>query len=71
MSILEFSKVPMYQFHYDYIKSKYGNKSRLLITDTDGLGYEIEIENVYVNDFRNSCVKSKYYDGSNALLLVR
>ena len=32
MSISEISKVPMYKFHYDYIKNKYGNKSKLLIT---------------------------------------
>ena len=24
--ILEFSKVLMYEFHYDYIKNEYGNK---------------------------------------------
>ena len=27
MSILDFSRVPLYEFHYDYIKNKYGNKS--------------------------------------------
>ena len=27
MCILELSKVLMYEFHYDYIKSKYNNKS--------------------------------------------
>ena len=30
MCILELSKVLMYEFHYDYIKNKYGNNSRLL-----------------------------------------
>ena len=35
MCILELSTVIMYEFHYDYIKSKYGNKSKLLFGDTD------------------------------------
>ena len=29
MCILESSKVPSYEFLHDYIKNKYGNKSRL------------------------------------------
>ena len=32
----------MYEFHYDYVKKKYGNNSRLLFTDTDSLMYEIQ-----------------------------
>ena len=39
MCILELSKVLMYEFHYDYIKNKYGNNSRLLFTGTDSLMY--------------------------------
>ena len=65
----------MYKFHYDYIKNKYGNKSRLLFTDTDRLMCEIKTEAVY-KDFSNDkrmfdfgiySTKSKYYDDSNKL----
>ena len=36
----------IYEFHYDCIKNKYDNKSKLLISDTDSLMYEIKIEGV-------------------------
>ena len=36
----------MYGFHYDYIKIKYGNKSRLLLMDNDSLMYENKTEDV-------------------------
>ena len=37
----------MYKFHYDYIKNKYGNKSKLLFTDTNSLMCEIKTEDVH------------------------
>ena len=43
MCILEFSKILMFEFHYDYIKNKYGNNSRLLFTDTDRCMNEINV----------------------------
>ena len=68
MCILELSKILMYEFHYDYIKNKYDNKSKLLFTDTDSLMYEIKIEDVYKDlssdkemfDFSYYLTKSKY-----------
>ena len=40
MSILELSKILMYEFHYDYIKNKYSNNSRLLFTDANSFMYD-------------------------------
>ena len=47
MYISNLSKVLMYKFHYDYIKNKYDNKSKLFFTDTGSLMYEIKTEDVY------------------------
>ena len=72
MSLLDLSKVLMYEFLYDYIKNKSGNNSTLLFTDTDSLMYEIKMEDVYEDvsidkemfDFSNYSAVSKYSDDS-------
>ena len=63
----------MYEFHYDYIKNKYGNNSKLLFTDTDSLMYEIKTKDVYEDfssnkekfDLNDYSTKSQYYNDSN------
>ena len=47
--ILDLSKTLMYEFHYDYMRPKYGSKAKLCYMDTDSFVYEIETEDFYKN----------------------
>jgi hypothetical protein len=42
----------MYDFHYNYIKKKYGQCAKLF-TDTDSLCYNISTENIYEDMMRD------------------
>jgi hypothetical protein len=46
-AVLDISKVHMYDFHYGYVRARYGDAARLLFTDTDSLTYHITTPNVY------------------------
>ena len=58
--ILELSKYLMYDFYYNVLKKRYGDKIKLLFTDTDSLCVEIETEDIY----KDMNEQKEYYDCS-------
>ena len=66
MSILDLSKIVMFDFHYQYIKAKYGKQAKLLFTDTDSFLYEIQTEDFYKDisgDVKDRFDTSDYPEG--------
>ena len=75
-TVLELSKLHMYDFHYNHIKVKYlhADQLRLLFTDTDSLAYAVQTENIYEDmasdaatkyDFSEYPINHPLYDTSN------
>ena len=70
-SILDLSKLLMYEFHYKYIGSKFDDK--LLFTDTDSLVYKTKTNDVYEDfyqdknlfDFSDYSLNSKFFNPVN------
>ena len=46
-AILDLSKTLMFDFHYNFIRKKYGKKAELLFTDTGSLMYLIQTDDFY------------------------
>ena len=66
MCILDLSKTVMFDFHYKYIKPKYGKQAKLLFTDTDSFLYEIQTEDFYKDisgDVQDRFDTSNYPEG--------
>ena len=49
LAILEISKIVMYQFSYDFVKTKYGEKAKLCYMDTYSFIAYIKTEDIYVD----------------------
>ena len=47
LSILDISKITMYEFWYEIIKSKYGSSAKLCYTDTDSFIINLKTEDFY------------------------
>ena len=62
LSILEISKILMYEFWYDYMKPKYNDNVKLCYMDTDSFVMNIETEDFY-EDIANNV--EKRFDTSN------
>ena len=58
MAILDISKTLTYEFWYDYIGPKYGDRAKLCYTDTDSFIINIKTEDIF-ND------AEKWFDTSN------
>ena len=71
--ILDLSKTLMYEFHYDYMRPKYGSKVNLCYMDTDSFVYEIETEGFYrdiAKDVKKRLDTSEYSKNDNRLLPI-
>ena len=56
LSILEISKILMYEFWYDYMKPKYGDNVKFCYTDTDSFIMNIKTED-FCKDIANDVEK--------------
>ena len=62
LTILDISKILMYEFWYDYMKPKHGNKVKLCYIDTDSFVMSIKTNDFY-KDIANDV--DKRFDTSN------
>ena len=62
MSILDVSKILMYEFWYDHIKRKYRDRSKLCYTDTDSFIVYIKTEDFF--EYISNDVE-RWFDTSN------
>ena len=63
LSILDISKILMYEFWYDYMKPKYDNNVKLCYMDTDSFIINIKTEDFYkdiASDVENRFDTSNY-----------
>ena len=70
LSILEISKMLMYEFWYDYMKPKYGNNVKLCYMDADSFIMNIKIEDFY-KDIDDDGKEDKKAKGTKKCVIKR
>ena len=79
MTILENSKLLMYDMFYGHLKAKYGSRCQLIYTDTDSLLFDIPTEDIYEDmaedihlyDKSNYPKEHLLYSGTNKKVLEK
>ena len=66
LSILDISKVTMYEFWYDFIKSKYGSSAKLCYMDTESFIITVKTEDFY-KDISENVIER--FDTSNYIMI--
>ena len=61
MSVLDLSKMLMFDFYYNTLKARYGDKIRLLYTDTDSVTVHVQTHDLYQDMLESATI----YDTSN------
>jgi len=64
-AILDLSKIVMIDFHYDYMKPKYGDKCELIYTDTDSFVYEVKTDDLYRDNYED---RQNHFDLSEVII---
>ena len=69
--ILDISKADIYEFWYDYIKQKYGDRAKLCYTDTDSLVPNIKTEDLFedISDDVDTRFDTSNFDKNDKRLL--
>lgn len=75
-TILDLSKLVIYDFHYNFMKNRYEDNIKLLFTDTDCLMYEIETPNLNEDnnsmfDLSNYPVDHPLHDDANKKIVLK
>ena len=71
LSILEISKILMYEFWYDYMKPKYNDNVRLFYMDTDSFILNIKTNDIYkdISDDVDNRFDTSNYEVKRLLLM--